>query len=252
MTSAPVDPAWPPGRWFSHIAGVFILQVLLILLLSDRAAELPRRPRNPFRVALLNAPDLHQRLASLPLAADPTLFALANLREFTGLAWQRPKASAPRLPPWRDPGPFPQTQVPSGLASLPGDFLRSQPIPQRSAFSRLPHPIGHLATHPPLLRTQSVVRLEGALSHRPLLAPLTAPPWPHPDLLTNTLVEVIVNTEGLVISTVSRQGSGSAGADRKALELARAARFRPSLHSTLEHGVLVVEWLTLPPPTPDP
>ena len=76
-------------------------------------------------------------------------------------------------------------------------------------------------------RGHSVVRLEGDLAQRRLLTPLELRSWTNPDILTNSVVQVVVDAEGRPVSVTLLSGSGSQAADQYALEQARAARFEP-------------------------
>jgi TonB family protein len=79
--------------------------------------------------------------------------------------------------------------------------------------------------------------------------------WPQADLLTNSIVHVLVNADGNVLSEVLLVSSGLREADEEALRLAGAAQFTPLPHdpethrpvSRLAWGTLVFEWQTLPP-----
>ena len=66
------------------------------------------------------------------------------------------------------------------------------------------------------------------------------------DLLTNTVVQVLVDTNGFVFSpTLLPPGSGSVAADNKALELAWTLRFEPpTTKPAWTVGTLVFEWQT--------
>jgi len=85
---------------------------------------------------------------------------------------------------------------------------------------------------------------------------------PGTDLLANSSVQVVVDANGNVLSAVLTQdpgrspvlsapGSGSAEADRLALDLAKSVRFAPlprkaGLAPRLMVGTIVLEWQTIP------
>jgi len=67
---------------------------------------------------------------------------------------------------------------------------------------------------------------------------------------------VLVDARGNTVSRALLSGSGLVEADRRALELARTARFAPAesgapgrlnQHEQLTLGALIFEWQTLPP-----
>jgi hypothetical protein len=98
------------------------------------------------------------------------------------------------------------------------------------------------------------------LASRRLLNPPKLQSWPASDLLTNSVMRVLVGADGTVISAIqlfTPPGSGSKEADQQALDLSRAARFEP-LHTGAENltfGTLIFQWHTLPltnAPSPTP
>jgi len=97
-------------------------------------------------------------------------------------------------------------------------------------------------------RTNSTLRVAGDLVNRRLLNPPQLQSWPALDLLTNTVVQVLVNAEGNVFSSTLLTLSGSKEADQNALDVARAARFEPLRRSSpaLTIGALIFEWHTAP------
>jgi len=91
------------------------------------------------------------------------------------------------------------------------------------------------------------------------LNPVALPSWPGADLLTNSVVQVLADAAGKVVShKLLRLESGSKDqqdADQWALKQARAARFTPLPPSEdtaanplrqLSRGALVFEWHTVP------
>jgi hypothetical protein len=102
-------------------------------------------------------------------------------------------------------------------------------------------------------------RLEGALAQRRLLTGFELRSWQHTELLTNSIVQMVVDAAGAPVSlTLLPPGSGLAEADQTALTLARGARFEPlpaagpqtlaSALARLTWGRIIFEWHTMPPP----
>jgi hypothetical protein len=112
--------------------------------------------------------------------------------------------------------------------------------------------------------TQSLLRLEGGLAGRRLVQPIKLKPWPFKEILTNSVVQVVVDAQGQPVSVpVLLSSSGCPAADDYALGQARAARFEsvsrkgpgtmPDPVAHLSWGRLVFVWQTLPlPPTDAP
>ena len=66
------------------------------------------------------------------------------------------------------------------------------------------------------------------MAGRRLVQPIELPPWPYQDLLTNSVVQMVVDAEGRPASVpVLLSSSGCPAADEYALEQAQAARFEP-------------------------
>jgi hypothetical protein len=108
-------------------------------------------------------------------------------------------------------------------------------------------------------RTNSTVRFSDNLSTRRLLSAREFPSRPAgPELLTNSVVRVIVGADGLVASAIQvKQPNQVLGgllekADRDALAYAKAMRFAPLPIGVREPtiGVMVFEWHIAPTNTP--
>src|SRR5262249_53548950 len=96
---------------------------------------------------------------------------------------------------------------------------------------------------------KSTVRINGALSNRKLLAVPDLPSWGSTNLLTNTVIRLMVDSEGLPRSQTLLIRSGATEADDYALRTARNLRFEPDTPRTadtspnsLAWGELVFQW----------
>lgn len=257
MTSGPVEAVgWKPGRWWFFIAMVFAGQLAFIFWFGNRSAARPRPPAAAptFRLAG-NYPGELLRLS------DPTLFALPHQQGFSGSAW----LTMPRM----DFRPFDWSE-PTNWLSLPivqlgAAFERFSKTNRFDSWQPAnPEPDLGLPEFlsPAIPAEQSRLRLEGALAGRRLITPVKLPSWPSTDLLTNSVVRIIVDGEGRPVSipVLSLPGSGSALADQEACKVARAARFEPVNRSgpgtiansmaNLSWGQMIFEWRTLPTITP--
>jgi len=235
------------------VAAVFSLQVCLIFALSDRAPIHPR-PVVPTPALRFAGPAWAE---ALPLM-DPALFALPHRHGFSGPAWMQVPPAPARPFVWsEEPGWL--MLEPIQLGQSFGHFAQTNLLapPEAAAF---PEPALSLPAGPPLAASQgqSTVRIEGPLAQRHLLNPPVLPPQPYSDLLTNTVVQLVVDTEGRTVSAtlLSPIPSISAEADRLALETARAARFGPvrdkgpaggqSPFHQLTWGRMIFQWHTVP------
>ena len=75
-----------------------------------------------------------------------------------------------------------------------------------------------------MIAARSTLRLAGGLANRRLLNPPELRAWPASDLLTNSVVQVLVNADGNVMSLNLLAGSGSPKADQFALEVGQRRR----------------------------
>jgi hypothetical protein len=245
MNSAVLEPrAWSPARRWGWIALVFAAHVGLILALGSRKPSTPRPPAPAPSLGL--APDASEWIA----LNDPTLFALPQRQGFAGAAWLNPHTN--EVPPFRWTEPPRLLLLPVadlGVAFV--QFMRTnrfgnqkfepKPVPDLP----LPVAVEMTVASPP----NSTLRVADDLVTRRLLNPPQLQSWPSLDLLTNTVVQVLVNADGNVMSgTLLPPGCGEPKADQRALEFARAARFEPLRRPSpaLTFGALVFEWHTEP------
>lgn len=253
--------SWSPRRWGVIIGGVFCAQVGLILWLSDRRPSPPPPLRNVPHMQV--AGQVSQEWVEL---TDPTLFALPHVHGFSGPAWlEFPHVGLPRTE-WTEAVDAVPLATRSADLSL-STYMRTNLFPS-AELSAKPVPAMTMPPQPPLLElpTQSTLRLTGGLAARQLLTPLRLPPQPprtnngELDILTNSVVQVLVDAEGKPISIALLGSSGSPEADHFALEQSRAARFAPAREAQegvslagasgplvrLSLGQIVFEWYTLP------
>lgn len=259
MNSLAPEPATPTGddfqdreswsrlRWLVCVVLAFAIHIGLIFLFGSRKPVVPR--------AVVNAPAIQFTTgrSELQRLDDPTLFALPHRHGFAAAAW---------LPlPQVEFAPFRWTEPPQLLdlpvAMLGSVFLR---FAQTNAAPKLELnslPTG-MTTHVELseqqtsLKQHSGVSVNGRLAKRTWLnPPALLRSWPATDLLTNSIVRIVIDPDGQVFSPVLLPpGSGSKAADQYALEVARSARFAPVPRSAAKQliGTLTFEWHTVPVP----
>jgi hypothetical protein len=254
MSSALVEmKRWPLRRWCLVIGLVLVLQAAPVFWLADRKPNLPRAPKAGPVTYLTGRPE------AWALADNPTLFALASRHGFSSGVWLKiPPPESPAME-WSEPPRFLELQT-GQLAATFKQFTQTNVL-RSLEIADLPEPrvdIVNLVATSNLMPTQSVLRIEGALARRPLLAPLTLSPWPASDILMNTKVQVFVDGDGYVISAVLLSRSGLPEADDNAYKLAKSARFQPlrktkpgespATDKAFEVGTLVFQWHTIPEP----
>jgi TonB family protein len=180
---------------------------------------------------------------------DPTLFALPHFRGFSGDAWLKPPPAPERSFEW--------TEEPRWLAletqGLPGVNLEAKPE-NLNAFevvnASAPEPSSLILSAPLQFPQGSTMSIDGALARRELLTSPVLPSWGSTNLLTNTVVRIMVNGEGLPRSATLLIRSGVNEADDYALKTTRNLRFKAqsmangqkSSGSVLDWGEVVFQW----------
>ena len=239
---------WP---WWGLVGLVYLVHLGLIFWLGQREPTPGPLKSNGLSLALVtNAPSTWRALG------DPTLFALPHINVFSGPAWMM----SPALPrtefSWSEPprwlelaalprAPNSEESMPSNGFSVIEALAASENQPRRPNISEM---------NP--LPQQSTWQLSGDLARRRLLTPLQLNSQYSDDLLTNSVVRLLVDASGWPYSMVLLPpGSGSKDADEQALELAEKARFDPLPGKAqnsdpldgLTWGELVFQWHTIPP-----
>jgi hypothetical protein len=206
---------------------VFAAQLGFIFWLGDTRAITPR--------GATPAPDLHLaettgNYGELQSLRDPTLFALPRREGFAGMTWLRL--------PQQQLHPFEWTEAPRWLKpaveSLGSGFVgvRETNAATPWHWPSMPAPEMRLSQEESVnpFASESSLRTEG--ENTTLLERSALPSWPaiqtNPNealLLTNTVVQVMVNGAGKPVSTTLLVRSGSREADEYAVAFARNARF---------------------------
>jgi len=238
---------WSISRWIFCVIVAFGIHLGLIFAFGNRKPIVAR--------SVVNAPQI--RIAAsrgeLPSLNNPTLFALPHPRGFAATAWLQ----LPRI----EFAPFRWTEPPQ-LLDLPAEklgsaflqFAQTNPVPKLQVGTLTPIQTTRLVAidQETNLKQHSTVYASGGVAKRRWRnSPALLRSWPASDLLTNSVVRIVVDADGQVFSpALLPPGSGSKAADQYALEMARAARFAPMPRRAARQmiGVLVFEWHTVPVP----
>lgn len=251
-TSLRQDGAWGRARWWTALAFVALAQVALIYWLSDRRPAVRREPAPSPTLGLLGP-----GAAGLLELTDPTLFALPGRRGLSGPAWLEPWRPELRAVDWTEPPrwlPLPVVELGGSLRA----FLRTNESKPPSVPSRPLPELTQPGLTPVAFNEASRLRVGGDLAAPDLLTPIQLRDQEATDLLTNSIVQVLVSAAGAPVSATLLQRSGSPEADQFALQQARFARFRPlpaaeppnSPSGALRWGTLTFEWSTVAPANP--
>jgi hypothetical protein len=245
---------WSPRKWGYAITASLVIQLGLLFYLGERFKALPHHEGFGTAIHLASDPAYLERLNELPTLTDPTLFALPSPQGFSGHAWLSFAPMKYEPPDWTEAPRWlePPTQA---LAQVLADFVsNSIPPPLLVADKPLPRLIAAGTSVLPVpVRSRSEYRREGDLAQRRLAEPLEIPPWPHTDMLSNSVVQMLVDAEGRTLAaTLLSPGSGSAAADQAAVQMATHLRFDPvprptgPRQPTVSSGRMVFRWATIP------
>jgi TonB family protein len=240
---------WSRRRWWGVVLGAFVLQVALLWWFGARGPVRTRPPAVAPELQFAGAA-AHEWLALL----DPTLFVQSHPRSFSGAGWMAIPVPEYQPPEWSEP---PRWLAIEAL-QLGSDFRRFVQTNRPFTFASIGKPAPQLAplagqSEPPATAFPSALRVEGSLAGRRLVNPPQLQAWTHSELLTNSVVRVLVDDEGNVLSQVLLASSGWRAADEAALASAKAAQFEPvrpgnagpPTTSSPAFGTLVFEWQTL-------
>jgi TonB family protein len=240
---------WSARRWYGLIALVLAAQFGLIFWLGRPQRVLSPPPADFAPLLQLSGTGSVQVLA----LSDPTLFALPHRESFSGAAWLTfpPK----EFPPFAElePAHF-LSLIGAGLGADFESFMTTN-APERLPAIAQPEFALKLPSvqETACLPERSQLRVTGALAGRRLFLAPDLPSWPSAEILTNSVVQVLIDSGGKSVSALLLSKSGSTEADQHAVRTARRTRFEPlnpkdaiDPQEGLAWGQLVFEWHTLP------
>lgn len=244
-TNPPRGGQWPLSRWLFLIVLVLAVHLALIFIFGAR------RPVTPRSVTDVPSLELAAGTSEWLLLNNPTLFALPSTESFAWQAWLQPTRVGFRPLEWTEKPRY----LPLATGELGVVFNQFMATNRFVAFKfelKPPPPFTvPLVPQPPRFAEASTLHLDGDIARRPLLTPVKLPSCTNADIIAPSIVQVLVNAAGEVVSAVLLTPHNSsevrdAEADERALELARAARFAPGPEVTF--GRLIFKWCTVPLP----
>ncbi|HEV2207778.1 MAG TPA: hypothetical protein VG167_03335 [Verrucomicrobiae bacterium] len=244
---------WPLSWWLA-VGLMFVVQLGLIVWLSDRRPPGIRPPGAAPGLQLLGPGS-----ASIMAYLDPTLFALPHPQGFSGPGWLD-ATNQPYQPFFWEAQPGWLELPTEGLGAAFGQFIATNKFSStRVATFPEPESVRPEWCEPQVFSGQSSLRLAGELAGRQMLTAPELRSWTNSDMLTNSVIETLVDAQGRPLSVaLLPPGSGSREADLYALERARATRFNSTAVEGPEHvghasghltwGQLIFQWHTIPKP----
>ena len=249
-----LSKSWTIWRRTLFVALIFTGQLALIFWLSDSSLIRPRPREAPpaLKLAVGASPEL------LALN-DPTLFALPHQQSFSGAAWlTNPKHTTPS-PDWFEPVTWLSLSTTQLCEAFEAFMETNHPVATRALSTPLPEPTWLQASPMLVGPKRSTLHIAGALAQRRLLTPLVLNSRTNATLLTNSIIQLVVDAQGRPLSvTLLGSGSGSAIADQEALRMAQTVQFEPFPQSitnslaSLTWGRMIFQWRTMPPASVGP
>jgi TonB family protein len=249
------ESRWSIHVWFWGFVFVFLSHAFAVFWLAEHESFSPAAPNPVAFLYLSGDPETDEHLARQAALRDPTLFALPHLNGFSGGAWLRFQPEAPRLSNWTAPLEWLALPAAELGRSLDDYMATNRPSEEHLLASLRATRAPEVRLPDPPLMTNSTVRVQGPLALRKLAF---VPPLPSVftnDVLSNTVVTVSVNRDGIIASTSVARGSGAKWADDQALQLARSFLFDPVPAQkrsakepvSITFGQLMFAWNTVPP-----
>jgi hypothetical protein len=264
MNAVPAGPPvqkWTWIRWLVLVVIVFAIHVALIFMFGSRRTASPAPVKNAPSLALAaESPDGWLALN------NATLFALPDRNGFAGLMWLAMPPLPVRHMDWTEPPRY--LGLPAdGLGGDLNAFVQTNHFSSVHLEFNISPPLAtplEPAGPPPV--SGSTVEREGEIARRQMLNTWKLPPWPYADVIAPSVVQVLVDAQGDVISATLLPPENFLGttpvrdadADQRAVALARTAHFAPLTSVTggksgsrtnLAVGRLIFNWQTVPPTT---
>ena len=236
------------GLW-AAVVFVFVAQVALVFWLGNPPPVKPATP-SPGPVIRMSGESSRELLA----VEDPTLFVLPHRDNFSGEAWLKTPSQSFPTTNWSEPARPLELPI-EQLGATFMAFMQTNVPPQFQPELDSALDPGMQSPPMPSISTPSTLVVEGDLARLRLLTPLYLPPQTNSDLLTNTVVRLVVDAIGRPFSEVISSGCGKPEADTNALMFAKMLRFAPAEApafgvippDTITLGKVVFEWQTIPP-----
>ena len=249
---------WTNGKWTAVVVFILAAQVILVLRLSSPAKVEPLAGSPQKTWWLLSAPPDNSRWSEAFAIHDPTFFAHGHALGFSGEAWLSQKPISHRLTDWTNP-PFWLKPVTNSLGVAFRTYVQTNLPNLAGVAAATEPPVFKLPAAGSLLATQSVLSVEGELARWLPQLVQALPLIAQTEFITNSVVEVLADAKGRLLSHTLLSSSGSRVADELALERARMIRWlrtstnAPGFSRTnagVVWGKLVFHWLTAPATNP--
>lgn len=238
-------PGWTRKRFWGVVSALFIAQAGLILLFAERGPGGSHTVPAPVHFRLVQTPMSADQLTSTFFAIDPTVFALANVHGFSERAWLRLPGLDLDAPGETDAPAWLQVDS-SRLGTNFSQVARMESplpfgLPDNTDEELEPWPVTLV---PDTIQTRSSFKIRDKLARRQLASPYLRN-WASAQLLSNSVVQIAVDSAGQVVAAHLLGRSGLVDADTNALDEARRLRFRPAPPAAPVWGRAIFAWQTI-------
>lgn len=236
------DAGWSRRKWFTLLLLAIGAHVALVFLLGTNKTPAPRTAANAPQFYLISGN------AEIVALTDPTLFVVPHgAADFIPARWgTAPDVAGPSFS-WTEPVPF-LSPAPENLGASFSAFMETNQFTNlKLDFKPAPRFATPAVMVESALPKQSTMQFSGELARRLLVHP-ALPVLGCNDVLNPDRVQMLVDEAGIVLSVVLLDSSDNEEADRRALEAARATRFKPAAGVTF--GEMTVNWHTVPTNAP--
>ncbi|MBR90424.1 MAG: hypothetical protein CMO66_04025 [Verrucomicrobiales bacterium] len=245
-----VDVRWSGPQWMVFIGLVFAILVGGIYAVTGSSRHAGQSQEVEVTLLPVSHPELLEHLA----ATDPAWLALPN-RYGHSAAWLTNRGLPHHeLYQWIPKQEWLEYNA-SDMGRVLTEFLRTNRPVAPTVFEKPPPELDRVDPPPVRMRFASFLERTGPLADRGLEGNLTLASWAHTDVLPPSIVQVDVAASGLVLNTRLLSPCGNATVDARALEHARAIRFKPLTNAPPEDlfslrdmatGNLIFNWHTHP------
>jgi TonB family protein len=193
-------------------------------------------------------------LAGLLSLQDPLVFVEMDLRRITRMNLMATARFSYELTNWSEPYRWlaPSDQY---FADDFGLYVASTVQPSTFLTEKTPPALKEVARSERVLPAYALLRIEGGLAGQRLIPAQPLPLNESNNVLTNTVINVSVDSAGDVFSVALYLSSGSTRADQSALTFAKQARFETAhqsgdrssgASSPVMFGQFVFQWFPVP------
>jgi len=245
------DKASRPGgrwRWFWGLLFVFLAHAAAVFWFGERMKPAAAPERLQPLLYLASDEATARRLAEISIA-DPTLFALPSERGFSGDAWLKIKPADMSLSNWSAPPSWLPLNV-NELGATLALYAETNRVSAEALLDglRSATPFELRMPSQPVSALSSFA-VEGPLSSRRLKLIGSLPVATNSELVTNSVVDLSVNGDGVVESAMLIGECGLKAMDERALAAVRQFAFEPLMQprakreaSIPQRGRVVFTW----------